>query len=717
MVSPFLLCLLLVGTIAVGLRTAAAVGEEVPRLEDQEAVELPQTSRIYAADGQLLAYIYGSENRTVIGRESIPQLMKDAIVAVEDERFYEHRGVDFEAVVRALIRDIEAGRTVEGGSTITQQLVGNLYLDRRDNSFTRKFKEMVLAWQLESRLSKDEILEQYLNTVFFGSNAYGIEAAARTYFDKHPQELRLEEIALLAGLPQAPTAYSPRKHPDAARNRRDQVLYKMYENGYIGHDEYIQAVNTPLRLAPSSPYTRVQQPYVVDYVRRELIEMFGEDRVYKGGLTVQTTINPAYQKLASDAIASTLDRPGDPSAALLAVETRTGYIRAMVGGTDYDVSKFNLAAQAKRQPGSAFKTFALTAAVEMGINPATTYYVSRPVSIHIPSSRRPWNVETYARDYYGVSNLVQATLRSDNTVYAQLAMDVGADKIVDVARRMGIRSRLNPNPAIVLGGLTYGVSPLDMASAYATLANEGVHVEPTIILRVQDSNGKVIWEAEPKKTQAISAGVAYVVTKILEQNVQSGTGTRAKLYGRPAAGKTGTAQNYYDAWFVGYTRQLSTAVWVGHPEAQVEMRSVHGIRVTGGSFPAIIWRKFMEAAASDYPVEHFRTPQDMVEFKYNFESDYTASRDWSNGYTSSSGTITLFPTGLTGTSIAPPLTNPPPDDTVSPTTTRPPPTQPTTTRPPTTRPPTTSPPSTRRTTTTTRTTIPPPTGPQPPSNW
>lgn len=680
--TPFLVALLGLGVFTLGVRTAAAISAEAPKLEDQKTVVLAETSRVYAADGTLLAYLHGTENRTIIGGERIPQVVKDAVVAIEDERFYQHRGVDFQGILRALARDFEAGGIVEGASTITQQLVGNLYLDRRDLSPDRKFQEAVLAWQLETKMSKDEILDQYLNTVYFGSNAYGVQAAARTYFDKDPKDLTLEEAALLAGLPQAPTAYSPRQHPDAALERRNIVLAKMYSNGFINYDQYSEASTSSLQLAASSPYTKVQEPYVVAYVRKQLIDMFGEDAVFKGGLTVETTIEPKYQQWASEAIADTLDENGDPSGALVAIEARTGYIKAMVGGTDYDSSKFNLAAQGRRQPGSSFKTFVLAAAVEEGIDPYSTYYESMPLSIDLPGSQEPWKVATYGHNYYGSSSVVEATLRSDNTVYAQMALDVTPERIVDIAHRMGVTSQLDPNPAMALGGLKYGVSPLEMASAYGTLANEGRHIKPTAIIRVKDASGKVIWEAEPKETQAISAGVAYVVSRILEMNVQSGTGTRARL-SVPAAGKTGTAQNYQDAWFCGFTRSLSTAVWVGHPEAQIEMRNVHGIRVTGGSFPAEIWAKFMRKAIADYEAEEFLRPAVMVKYNYDFQSE------WAVDPTTSSGSST------TGSSLAPPLTDPAPGGNG---TTRPPhpttpetdpPTTHTTKKPPDTQPPTT----------------------------
>jgi len=666
---PLVTAAILAGLFLLGLHTVAAVEKDIPSLDAQGEVSLAETTQIYAADGTLLAYLHGEENRTVIGGKQIPNVLRHALVAVEDERFYNHNGVDLEGFVRALVTNIQAQGVSEGFSTITMQLVGNLYLDRTDISFARKWNEMALAWQLERKHSKDEILDMYLNTVYFGSNAYGVEAAARTYFDKDPMDLSLAEAALIAGLPQAPSAFSPRKHPEQALNRRNQILRKMHEQGFVTADEAGRALREPLELAPYSPYTQVQEPYVVAYVRKQLIDMYGEDKVFKGGLRVETSINPAYQKLAMEAVSSTLDQKGDPAAAIVSIETSTGYIRAMVGGSDYSSSKFNLAAQGRRQPGSAFKTFVLAAAIEMGINPWETYYESMPVTLTYPGAPKPWNVKTYGNNYYGTSTVARATLRSDNTVYAQMALDVGAEQIVDVAHRMGITSFLNADPAIALGGLTYGVSPLEMASAYATLANAGQHIEPTIILRVKDAQGDVLWEAAPKRTQAISAGVAYDVTRILQENIWHGTGTKADI-DRPAAGKTGTAQEYYDAWFCGYTPHLSTAVWMGDPDAQVEMDNVHGIRVTGGSFPAEMWHKFMYAADRDYPEEEFTEPEVLVKYDPFFVSTYSV---FPTSSTTSSTTTTTIPI------IEPPVT-----DTTEPPTTTPPATS--TTLPPTTQP-------------------------------
>ena len=307
--------------LSVGLRTVAAVENDIPSLSDQHQVSLAQTSSIYAADGTLLAYLHGVENRTVISGKQIPQVLRNAIVAIEDERFYSHQGVDLESFVRALVTNVKAQQTTEGFSTITMQLVGNLYLDRTDLTFHRKFNEMALAWQLERKYSKEEILDLYLNTVYFGSNAYGVQAAAKTYFDKEPADLTLAEAALIAGLPQAPTGYSPRKHLDRALQRRNLVIERMESNGFITEDEADAALLTPIELAPYSPYTQVQEPYVVAYVRKQLIDMFGEEKVFQGGLHVETTIDPVYQKLATDAISSTLDKPGDPSAALVSIES------------------------------------------------------------------------------------------------------------------------------------------------------------------------------------------------------------------------------------------------------------------------------------------------------------------------------------------------------------------------------------------------------------
>jgi penicillin-binding protein 1A len=643
---------------------------DLATLSDQQPVSEAQTTQIYAGDGTLLAYLYGEQNRTIISSQDIAPDLKHAIVAIEDQRFYEHNGVDLQGLMRALAVDVSSGGAAQGASTITEQLVGNLYLNRQDTSISRKIREAWLAMQYEKKYSKDEILSQYLNTVFFGANAYGVQAAAQTYFGKDPADLTLAESALLAGLPQAPTGYNPRNNPDRALARRNEVLKAMLAQNYITQSQYDQAVATPIQLAPSSPYTAVREPYVVDYVKQQLVAMFGQDAVFKGGLRVQTTIDPAFQALATKSISAVLNQSGDPSAALVSIQPSTGYIMAMVSSSDYDTSKFNLAAQAQRQPGSTFKVFALVGAIEMGIDPYSTYYQSKPLQLQIPGSTQPWSVSTFGNRYYGTSSIYQATLRSDNSVYAQLTMDIGANRVVDVAERMGITATLDPYPAIVLGGLKYGVSPLEMASAYGTLADAGRHVEPTIISKVWDASGKLIYDANPKATQAISSGVAYAATQILQQNIAKGTGTAANI-DRPAAGKTGTASDYADAWFCGYTPNLSTAVWVGHPEGNIPMTDVHGISVTGGSFPAEIWQKFMYDADRTYPQQEFAVPKVLVQYGAGFNGSYTVtptSSTTTSSTSTTSTTSTTLPGGDTTTTSGTGTTQPPTSSTTTTTT-------------------------------------------------
>jgi penicillin-binding protein 1A len=636
------------GVSLLGMRAVASVQQSIPSLEAQGSISLAQTTEIYASNGALLAYLHDDQNRTVIKAASIPDILRQAVVAIEDERFYEHNGVDTEGIFRAAAANLQSQGISQGFSTITMQLVGNIYLNRREMTLGRKFNEIMLALQLERKYSKNEILDMYLNTVYFGSSAYGVQTASRTYFNKDPAQLTIAEAALLAGLPQRPNGYSPRRRPDLAIQRRNVVLDKMLELGYITVGQYRTAIDERLKLAPKSPYVAVQEPYVVAYVRKKLIDMYGEDRVFKGGLKVETTINPAFQRLAQQAISSTLSQKNDPSAALVSIEPSTGRIVAMVGGNNYDTSKFNLASQGRRQPGSAFKPFVLVAAIEMGIDPWNRYYNSAHVKLTYPGAPKPWDVQTYGGVYSGPTTVFNATLASDNTVYAQMALDVGIPRVVDVAHRMGITSQLNADPAIALGGLTYGVSPLEMASAYATLANGGVYVEPTIISRIRDADGNVIWEAAPKTNQALSPGVAYDATRVLVANVQSGTGRKAAI-GRPAAGKTGTTTDWTDAWFVGYTPNLATAVWMGDPDAQVPMKNVHGIRVTGGSFPATMWHKFMYTADRAYPYRQFAIPKVLAKYNPYFVSKYNSAP---TSTTLPVTTTTLKPPSTTSTSSA-----------------------------------------------------------------
>lgn len=591
---------------------------------------------VYAADGSLLGAIPAERNRQPVRAADMSPWIRKATIAVEDRRFFEHDGIDLEGIARAAVKDIQARAIVEGGSTITQQLVRNLYISK-ERTVQRKLKEACLATKLEGAWSKDRILTAYLNRVYYGNRAYGIEAAAQTYFSKSSGELNIAEAALLAGLPQAPSVTNPFTAPQRALARRAEVLRAMLETGVITARQHRLASASALELRPGRLYSEIREPYFFGYVRDRLIEVYGAERVRSGGLQVYTTIVPRYQRLAEKAIRDTLNLATDPAAALISISPRTGAIRAMAAVVpNRPKNQFNLVSQARRQPGSTFKTFVLAAAVEMGVNPDSTYYVSAPFvyKTHPAGSCDDgswWCVKTYANDYYGWSSIRSATLRSDNAVYAQLTLDVGPEKIAEVARRMGVRSPLDVGgsyvPSIGLGSVA--VSPLDLASAYATLAAGGVYAEPMAIRRVILPDGTVDTETgwgKPRRYRAISEGTAAIVTRILEQNVQSGTGTRAAL-GRPAAGKTGTNEEHADAWFAGYTPELATTVWVGYTGGEIPMESVHGIAVTGGSFPAEIWRLFMSSALEGREVVPFAEPSRWPEWRPFTRGEYALDYD------------------------------------------------------------------------------------------
>jgi penicillin-binding protein 1A len=598
-------------SLLVGIQTVMALVHDLPKLNEENFVSLGQTSRIYAADGSLLAEIYGTENRTVVPLSAIPDYLKEATIAIEDERFYEHNGVDYQAIGRAMVTDISQGRLAEGGSTITQQLVKKVYVSD-ERSFTRKIVEAVLATQLERVASKETILERYFNAIYYGENAYGVETAAQTYFGKSVTQLDLSECALLAGLPQAPSAYSPKQDLAAATERRNVVLQKMADLGYINQAAAHGAASMPINLRQSTG--AVNEPYFVEYVKQQLIDKYGAKKVFEGGLKVQTTIEPALQAAGLESIKNTLDEDGDPAAALVSIDPSNGYIKAMVSSEDFKKSQFNLAVQAKRQPGSCFKPFVLTAAVEQGVDPKKTYYMSKQIDIPMAGGGPPWHVSTYDNHYFGASNLETAMLHSDNTVYAQLVMDIGPEKARDAAERLGIKSPMAINPSIALGGLGQGVSPLEMSSAYGTLAANGMYAEPVAITRVEMADGTVDYQANPQPRRVVKDGVAYEVTKVLEADIEKGTSSKANI-GRPAAGKTGSTENLQDAWFVGFTPDLSTAVWIGYADQQLPMTDVHGGQVWGSGFPASIWKSFMTDALKEKPEKEFSQPKEKPEFK------------------------------------------------------------------------------------------------------
>jgi penicillin-binding protein 1A len=593
-----------------------------------------QNTFVYAADGSLLGVIPAERNREVVTFRRISPWLRQATVAIEDRRFYEHGGLDAEGIARALWRDVKAGKVVEGGSTITQQLVRNLYISN-ERTVRRKVTEACLAVKLDDAWSKQKILATYLNSVFYGNLAYGAEAASRTYFSRSARSLTLPQAALLAGLTQAPTTYDPLVDPTRALQRRNQVLAAMRDEGLITAAQHRWARRQPIGLRPGRLYEQIREPYFFGYVRDQLVEAYGAETVRSGGLKVYTTIEPRWQRLARKAIGDTLTRTTDPAAAIVSIDPANGAIRAMsaiVPGRANN--QFNLLSQARRQPGSTFKSIVLAAAVAQGMDPASTYYVSAPF-MYRPTANGNcddgswWCVHTYDSSYTGWTSVERATLRSDNSVYAQLTLDVGPARVAAMARRLGVRTPLQVNgaypPAMGLGSVA--VSPLDMASAYATLAAGGVYNEPTAIRRVI-LNGKPDdrWAAHHRRTRVIPDGVAAVVTGILEDNVHYGTGTAAAL-DRPVAGKTGTTDKHADAWFVGYTPGLSTAVWMGYTRGEVPMTNVHGISVSGGSFPAQIWRRFMEPALARLPARDFPAPRQPVTFETWHRGPWALSYD------------------------------------------------------------------------------------------
>jgi penicillin-binding protein 1A len=591
-----------------------AIAGEIPKLNPAYQQQLEVDGYIYANDGEtVLSVLRGRESRTLLEPNEIAPDMKRAIIAVEDRRFLAHRGVDLRGIARAAWADIRQKAVVEGGSTITQQFVKNVY-KHRTRSLGLKVTEAALAWQLEKRWTKDEILTAYLNTIYFGNGAYGVQQASIAYFKHGAKDLSLAEAALLAGIPSDPARFDPVAHPNVARQRRDFVLRTMREQGMIAPADEASAVNEPLP-DPADvrlPGTQGPAPYFGNYVKQQLIDKYGAQRVFGDGLRVRTTIDHGVQRIARDAIAKWLDRPDSPSAALVAIDPRNGGVVAMVGG-NYRKSEFNLAAQARRQPGSSFKPFVLAAALEKGIAPSSGF-VSRPLTISLGD--KLWYVHNYDEAYLGSVTLEEGTVHSDNAVYAQLTQLVGPSAIVKTAHSVGIRSPLNSYFAIGLGA--EAVNPLEMARAFSTFANGGYRIDskilanqPRTIESISLGPTKDPEDNELEPHRVLTRRTAAVVNTLLQEVVSRGTGKRAALPDRPVAGKTGTTENYGDAWFVGYTPQLVAAVWVGYPNKLVPMLTQYdGEPVAGGTYPALIWRTFMQGALEylDAEPEYFPPP-------------------------------------------------------------------------------------------------------------
>ncbi|HWO71543.1 MAG TPA: transglycosylase domain-containing protein [Actinomycetota bacterium] len=609
----------LAGTLAAGVRRVneqlAVLGEDFRRIRP-----FAERSLVYAADGEVLAALY-QENRTEVALEDVSPVARKAVLAIEDDRFYEHGAVDATSVLRALVANLVAGEVVQGGSTITQQLVKNVFIEDPSQTLDRKLREAALAIRLEQRYSKDRILEMYLNRVYLGNGVYGIGTAAEFYFGVPAAELRLPQAALLAGMIASPETYDPLERPRAALRRRNEVLDRLAALGWVPRAKVERAKRRPLGLDRDAAAEQPGRwPFAVEYVRRLILDSPGGEfdalgatrrerarALFEGGLRIHTTFLPGWEEAAAAAVAARLPDPEGPDAAIVAVEAGTGAIRTMFSGRGYlrDPEPLDLVTAA-RQPGSSFKPFTLVAAFRAGVPPGKVYPSKAPY-------RDPrWNNDCHCvfnaegRGDRGYLDLWAATEDSVNVVFAQLVLDLGPEAVVEAARDLGVTSPLDAVPSITLGAEE--VSPLEMAAAYATLAGGGVRCEPFAVARIEDPRGRVLYRHRPECRRVLEADVANLVTAMLQRAVAGGTGRAAALPGRPVAGKTGTTQDYTNAWFVGYTRQVAAAVWVGFPEGQRPMDGYFGGPVFGGTVAAPIWHDFMARAVAGMPVEGFPPP-------------------------------------------------------------------------------------------------------------
>jgi penicillin-binding protein 1A len=598
------------GGAAAALWAFTILPRTLPSVTALESFQPLVGTKIYDDNDELITELH-VERRIFVPLAHIPQVLRDAVIATEDKRFYYHWGVDPIGIARATVQNYRRGRVVEGGSTITQQLTKVLFLTP-DKSLERKVKEAVLALELERRYTKDRILEMYLNQVYFGHGAYGVEAAARTYFGKSVSELNVREAALLAGLPRAPSTYSPFEHGDAAKRRREVVLRRLVEYGALKDVEAKRLARSDLGLIPPER-RRTSGQYFLDYVQQTLEAKYGADMVFKGGLNVFTTLSPTMQLAAEQALRDGLKalegrtkaRPGEhPEGAIVTVEPHTGYVRAMVGGYDFFRSEFNRAVQARRQPGSAFKPFIYIAALESGLTPATRVE-DAPVSYAVGPNGQAWKPENYDRKFRGATTLQQAIEESVNVVTVKVQERVGLSRTIQVARRFGITSPLDLNLSLALG--TSDLTLIELTSAYGALANQGQWLPPTTIRYVTDAAGKLLEEHLPDPREAVPPETAFVITHMLRGVVERGTGQAAKALGRPVAAKTGTTNDYSNAWFIGYTPRLATGVWVGYDRP----RSL-GKDETGSRVAVPIWVSYMGKVLGDGPKEDFSIPDRVV---------------------------------------------------------------------------------------------------------
>ena len=640
-----------------------------------------QTTILTDSSGARLASLDSGEDRVAVPLDQVPDVLVDAVLAVEDRKFFEHQGLDPGSIIRATWADIRGKGSLQGGSTITQQYAKTAYVGR-ERSLWRKLREAIVAVKLERKFDKAEILERYLNAIYFGRGAYGVQAGSRAWFGKDVTEIGLREAAYLAGLIRSPERADFDKNREEALRRRNSTLTSMENAGFIEPAERKAAEAEPLEAyvvdhlaqEPSVVGAGQGTNYFVEYVRKQLTERFGEAAVYSGGLRVRTTLDLSMQAQAFDAVYGTLDRLDDPAGALVAVDD-TGAIRAMVGGRDWNESKVNLAVGKEgggqgRQPGSTFKPFLLAETVRQGYTPESA--LQGPAKIVIPGADagKPWPVSNFEDQAFGAINLIDATRNSVNTVYAQLVDIIGPEAMADMARDLGVTSELSPVHSLVLG--TSEVSVLEMARAFATFATRGERVDAHAILEVTTADGRVLEKANTQRTRVLDQHDADIVNFALTQVIERGTGTGAR-FGKPAAGKTGTTQEFGDAWFVGYTPKLSTAVWMGYPEgASRRMIDVRGQKVTGGSFPATIFRRFMAQATKGHDAQRFPRPNHfrgkvVKGARAEFSEEETTTSTESTSTTVESTTSTQPPTSTTRRSTT--TTTRPTTTTTRPTTT------------------------------------------------
>jgi penicillin-binding protein 1A len=611
-------------SLIVGVLAAVAyvvhVVQETPSLGARHASVGGGSSQVFAANGTPLGFIQSDELRTPVGWSEIPADLKNATVAIEDQRFYKDDGVDVTGILRAAVKDLVNGQALQGASTITMQLVRNLYLGGDQHTLRQKIAEAKLAIEYNEHHSKHSILTSYLNDVPYGTvggqTMIGVQAAARIYFDKAVSRLDLEQSALLAGLPQAPSQYNPFLYPAAAKERRNEVLAKMAELHYISHALARATEAAPLEVHLGNFYSKRSEPFFFEYVHQQLVERYGAKTVEQGGLKVYTTIDLDKQRLARKAIAEVLDEAGDPAAAIVTLDPHNGDIEAMAESESYEQSQYNLAADGHRQPGSTFKAIDLADALSRGVDPYSTYYFSHTLVKGWLAAEPNWEVHTFEDTSLDRSiSLVQATLTSDNTVYAQLAADLGIETITQMAYKMGVKTHLESNYSESLGGLTYGVTPLEMAVVYSTLADGGWRNTPIAITKVAFPNGNVDnnW-GQPHRVKVLSDGVTSVETEILHQNVLEGTAVRSAI-NCPTAAKTGTTNELVDAWLDGYTPNYATVVWMGYPNKRVPMTDVQGEPQQGGALPAVIWKTYMSAVTEGQPCAEFAKPTEPISYK------------------------------------------------------------------------------------------------------